>query len=151
MKILFLCTGNYYRSRFAEELVNHFAPTLNLSVCAYSLGLARNITALRNSGPMSPHTKKRLAEMGIAPLRDTEFPKEFVADDFVKYDRVIALSVDEHQPMVNEYFPELTDKIEFWGVEDVHLWRPKKALDLIIQQVEKLLVSLGANRNFKII
>jgi protein-tyrosine phosphatase len=38
--ILFLCTGNYYRSRFAEELFNHHAERAGLYWVAQSRGLA---------------------------------------------------------------------------------------------------------------
>ena len=34
--VLFLCTGNYYRSRFAEELFNHRAARDGLSWVAQS-------------------------------------------------------------------------------------------------------------------
>jgi hypothetical protein len=39
-KVLFLCTGNYYRSRFAEELFNHHAEHAGLAWIAESRGLA---------------------------------------------------------------------------------------------------------------
>ena len=38
--VLFLCTGNYYRSRFAEELFNHQAERADLDWIAQSRGLA---------------------------------------------------------------------------------------------------------------
>jgi protein-tyrosine-phosphatase len=38
--VLFLCTGNYYRSRFAEVLFNSVAGKLGLSWVASSRGLA---------------------------------------------------------------------------------------------------------------
>jgi protein-tyrosine-phosphatase len=38
--VLFLCTGNYYRSRFAEGLFNHLASQLRLGWRADSCGLA---------------------------------------------------------------------------------------------------------------
>jgi protein-tyrosine-phosphatase len=38
--ILFLCTGNYYRSRFAEVLFNSVAGKMGLPWQAYSRGLA---------------------------------------------------------------------------------------------------------------
>ena len=40
-RVLFLCTGNYYRSRFAEILFNQLAPTRGLNWRADSRGLAR--------------------------------------------------------------------------------------------------------------
>ncbi len=39
-KILFLCTGNYYRSRFAENLFNWLATKQGLDWQADSRGLA---------------------------------------------------------------------------------------------------------------
>ena len=38
--LLFLCTGNYYRSRYAEELFNHRAAPAGLNWRAQSRGLA---------------------------------------------------------------------------------------------------------------
>jgi hypothetical protein len=38
--ILFLCTGNYYRSRYAEELFNHLAKVKGHSWRAFSRGAA---------------------------------------------------------------------------------------------------------------
>lgn len=38
--VLFLCTGNYYRSRFAEYLFNHLAEQQTLEWRAESLGFA---------------------------------------------------------------------------------------------------------------
>src|SRR5262245_59358254 len=39
-KILFLCTGNYYRSRYAEEIFNHIAEQRGLAWRAFSRGAA---------------------------------------------------------------------------------------------------------------
>jgi len=51
--VLFLCTGNYYRSRFAEELFNHHAERAGLDWTAQSRGLALERGA-HNVGPISP-------------------------------------------------------------------------------------------------
>ncbi len=50
--ILFLCTGNYYRSRFAEILFNRLAKSRGLSWKAESRGLALDL-ATDNVGPIS--------------------------------------------------------------------------------------------------
>jgi protein-tyrosine-phosphatase len=49
--ILFLCTGNYYRSRFAEVLFNSVAGKMGLSWHASSRGLAleRGVTTSARS------------------------------------------------------------------------------------------------------
>ena len=38
--LLFICTGNYYRSRFAEAVFNHHAKQRGLPWRAFSRGLA---------------------------------------------------------------------------------------------------------------
>ena len=53
--MLFLCTGNYYRSRFAELLFNHLAKQRGLDWQATSRGLALERGA-NNVGSISQHT-----------------------------------------------------------------------------------------------
>jgi protein-tyrosine-phosphatase len=63
--VLFLCTGNYYRSRFAEELFNHHADRAGLSWIAHSRGLALERGA-HNVGPISQFALHALKELEIA-------------------------------------------------------------------------------------
>ena len=48
-KILFLCTGNYYRSRLAEELFNHLAIKNDLPWRAWSEGLGQRNDKIKKS------------------------------------------------------------------------------------------------------
>ncbi len=50
--VLFLCTGNYYRSRFAEVLINFVAGRMGLPWRALSRGLAVE-RGVNNVGPMA--------------------------------------------------------------------------------------------------
>ena len=55
--VLFLCTGNYYRSRYAEELFNDLARSAGLGWTAASRGLAVEELGRWNVGPVSAHTR----------------------------------------------------------------------------------------------
>ena len=61
--VLFLCTGNYYRSRFAAIFFNHLAREQSLPWVATSRGL--KIGWPGNRGALSEHTERRLAAMNI--------------------------------------------------------------------------------------
>lgn len=50
--VLFLCTGNYYRSRYAEILFNSVAGRMGLPWRASSRGLALE-RGVNNVGPMA--------------------------------------------------------------------------------------------------
>jgi protein-tyrosine phosphatase len=63
--VLFLCTGNYYRSRFAEELFNHEAERASLPWIAQSRGLALERGA-NNVGPIAPGVLHTLKELVLA-------------------------------------------------------------------------------------
>src|SRR4051812_12382323 len=52
--VLFLCTGNYYRSRFAEVVFNTLAGRAGLPWRAESRGLALEL-GVNNVGPLSAH------------------------------------------------------------------------------------------------
>ena len=57
--VLFLCTGNYYRSRFAESLFNSVAGKMGLPWRASSRGLALE-RGVNNVGPMAAAAIKAL-------------------------------------------------------------------------------------------
>ena len=62
--ILFLCSGNYYRSRFAEHLFNARAAALGLDWQATSRGLNREFHT-GNVGPISGFAVRGLWDRGI--------------------------------------------------------------------------------------
>ena len=62
--VLFLCTGNYYRSRFAEALFNSAAGKMGLPWRASSRGLALE-RGVNNVGPMAATAVKALEALGV--------------------------------------------------------------------------------------
>jgi Low molecular weight phosphotyrosine protein phosphatase len=77
--VLFLCTGNYYRSRFAEELFNHEAERASLPWIAQSRGLALERGA-NNVGPIAPVVLHALKELTISARGANRFPQQCTVD-----------------------------------------------------------------------
>ena len=61
--VLFLCTGNYYRSRYAEKMFNLIAPAECPGWTAVSRGIAVDLGA-NNVGPIAGATVKALQKTG---------------------------------------------------------------------------------------
>lgn len=141
-QILFLCTGNYYRSRFAEELFNHLARQRGLNWRADSAGLEVEKWRSYNPGTMSVHTVEMLEAMDIMPLARNRAERQFDPEEMDHFHRCIALSESEHKPMIERMHPELLGRIEFWTVEDLHLETADNALPMIVTAVERLIESL---------
>src|SRR3954465_5725506 len=90
--VLFLCTGNYYRSRFAEVLFNSVAAKMGLPWKATSRGLALE-RGVGNVGPVAASAGKRLEGMGIRAAGEcARPPAQVTADDLGSSDWVVALS-----------------------------------------------------------
>jgi protein-tyrosine phosphatase len=139
--VLFLCTGNYYRSRFAEELFNHKVSAAGMGWQADSRALAIERGA-RNIGPLSPFTLHGLAARGFSARGGGRMPLACAASDLESADRIIALNEPEHRPLVRTRFPEWESRIQFWQVEDVEYTRPEVALAAIENQIDALVRSL---------
>jgi len=139
-KILFLCTGNYYRSRFAEHLFNELAQIHQLPWYADSRALALQL-GVNNIGNISPYTLTRLQQLGIALSCERE-PQQVVAMDLENSDKIIALDEEEHRPFVTHLFPEWTDKIDYWMVHDLHLTDPRDALAEIERKINLFVETL---------
>jgi predicted translation initiation factor SUI1 len=135
--ILFLCTGNYYRSRFAEILFNSVAGRMGLPWKASSRGLALE-RGVNNIGPMAAAAISALEERGLGTVEDcARFPAQATVEDLKQADWIVALKQDEHLPLLHERFPAWTDKVEFWHVDDA-----PEGLGLIEKQVMDLTARL---------
>src|SRR6185503_19752845 len=101
----FICTANYYRSRFAELLFNHLAAEAELRWTSISRGVATELGA-DNIGPISPYTIRALKARGVV-LPDTfRDPIQLTETDLQRAAFVIALDEDEHRPFMEMKFPQ---------------------------------------------
>jgi predicted translation initiation factor SUI1 len=140
--ILFLCTGNYYRSRFAEIYFNSVAEKMGLAWRASSKGLALE-RGVYNVGPMAVSAIQALEALGVqAPDDVRRFPAQVTVADFERAERIVALKKAEHLPLLQERFPEWIEKVEFWHVDDA-----PEALSLIEREIMSLVARILGGGN----
>lgn len=137
--ILFLCTGNYYRSRFAEIFFNWHAAREQLTWKADSRGLALDTM---NLGHMSRYTLDRLHELQIPVDEYLRPPKDLQLDDLKSAQHVVAVKASEHRPLITRRFPEWLEKVEFWEVHDIDCAVPEEALPHLEKEVSGLMKRL---------
>ena len=137
---LFLCTGNYYRSRFAEELFNHRAAQAGINWQAQSRALAIE-RGINNVGPLSPLALRGLTIRGVSANGRRRPPKQCAILDLENADYIVALNEVEHRSLMRERFPNWESRIHYWGIEDLPVLPADEALALIDAQVEALLTS----------
>ena len=140
--VLFLCTGNYYRSRHAEVVFNHEARLAGLPWRAESRGLALEFGA-NNVGPMSRATQARLAALGIPHEPYLRLPLRVTADDLTGAHLVVALKEAEHRPLMSDRFPKWAAAVEYWTVHDLDCAGPETALPQIEHHVRGLVARLA--------
>src|SRR5207249_1140143 len=110
--VLFLCTGNYYRSRYAEVLFNSMAGKMNLPWMASSRGLALE-RGVHNVGPMAASAIEVLEAAGLRAVPEFgRFPIQVTVDDFEAAHWIVALKEAEHLPLLQERFPAWAEKVE---------------------------------------
>jgi protein-tyrosine phosphatase len=148
--VLFLCTGNYYRSRFAEELFNHHAERSGIDWIAHSRGLALE-RGTRNIGCISPFALHALKELEITARGADRFPLQCATADLASADLVVAVKEAEHRPLMRERFAEWEHTPHYWNVHDVEDAPPAEALKLLAEEVQTLLqrfrgASVGTGR-----
>ncbi|MGE9293541.1 MAG: low molecular weight phosphatase family protein [Puniceicoccales bacterium] len=141
--LLFVCTGNYYRSRFAEAVFNHRAEAEGLPWRAFSRGLFPGW--VDDDNDLSPHTRSALTLRNI-PLHHTgEKRTQLTVDDLQRAAHTILLKKTEHEPMMRKVFPEQATEVEYWEVHDIDGAKPEEALPQIEQLVETLVERLKAD------
>jgi protein-tyrosine phosphatase len=121
-RVLFVCSGNYYRSRLAEILFNHAADAAGLAWEAASRGLLK-AGELRG---ISEHAAAYLKEAKLEHLAaEPRNPLVLDVEDLTDSDLTVALCRDEHQPMIEQKFLSLaralhkTGRIRYWNIYDI--------------------------------
>ena len=136
--LLFLCSGNYYRSRFAEHLFNAIAERDQLPWRADSRGLTVGQTS--NIGPISRHAVGGLEQRGVHLNGSLRFPIQVTEQDLARAHLIIALKEAEHRLLLAELFPSWLDRVEYWHVHDLDCAEPEDAL----AQLEREVVALSS-------
>ena len=140
-KVLFVCTGNYYRSRFAEALFNQGARDTSLRWKAISRGL--QIKEGRNG--ISPLCEDALTTRGVPQELFKGNPQALTQDDLGKSDYVVLMDEAEHRPIFEKQFPGQDNrKLHFWHIPDDPKMSPPDAFQEMSRQVADLLHSLAA-------
>ena len=137
--VLFLCTGNYYRSRFAEYLFNHLATQQSLNWKAESRGLR---PSTRNVGAISFHAVDGLDRLEVTGFED-RLPIKLFDSNLKAATHIVAVQEEEHRPMMQQLFPDWIARTEFWGVADIEFREPSDALAELEQEVRKLVERLN--------
>ena len=135
--LLFSCTGNYYRSRFAELYFRHLCIGHSLEWQVDSRGLALEP---QNIG-LSHYTQQECQRLGISTKPQRE-PIPLSLDDLMKSDLTIAVKETEHRPLMRRKFPDWEHKVVYWEVHDLDVEPADKALPLLRVHVESLFQEL---------
>jgi protein-tyrosine phosphatase len=140
-RVLFLCSANYYRSRFAEHLFNWLARQSGLSWQADSRGLL--VDHWGEVGEISAHAVDALRSRGIPINGNGRRPRQLKETDLDNSDLVVAVKQAEHRPLISAQFPAWADRVEYWHVDDLDCAGPEEAIPLLEERVRELVERLA--------
>jgi len=139
-RVLFLCSGNFYRSRYAEALFNHQARAAGWPWRAFSRGLSTHLIG----GHLSAHTRQALLRRGIALPQTGPTRRSLTRADLASASHVVALKESEHRHIIRARFADYDSRVEYWKVHDLDASTPADTLAAIDAQVSRLAKKLLA-------
>ncbi len=132
MKVLFVCTGNAYRSPVAEALLKKLRPEIET-----------DSSGTHTSIPISEEAKKYLAkENAVRYLK--RVPEIIDKKKLDEYDLIVAMN-QKHMDIILSKCRECTDKIDVWNVDDPYFLPhgySEKIFNQIRDRVKRLANSL---------
>lgn len=129
MKVLFVCSGNAFRSPVAEALLKKFKPEIEVD----SAGIHPVI-------PISEAAKKYLAKENAEQYLK-RVPEGLDGKQLDECDLIVAMKV-EHKDAVLSRCPECADKIVVWNIDDPY-FLPHGFTEKIFEQIKQKVVELA--------
>jgi protein-tyrosine phosphatase len=138
-QVLFVCTGNHYRSRFAAALFNQKVHDADLPWRAISRGL----NLMPSQFGISSLARRELIKRGVSPDLCKGEPKALAEEDLENSDLIVLMNESEHRPMMEKQFPMRDDrKIRYWHIGDTGEMNPLKACQEMTRDVEEVVRTL---------
>jgi len=138
--LIFICTGNYYRSRIAEAVFNYHAIINSLDWRAQSRGFRPKPEQMG----LSPIALDFLVDQRVQPDLTAPGPRKLTERDLADSAMAIALYEAEHRPMMQSAFPEWEERVVYWQVPDIDVMPPEKALPILMEEVMALFDEIQA-------
>ena len=134
-QVIFLCSANYYRSRFAEHLFNWLADEEGLPWRADSRGLL--VGHWGNLGPMSQYAPRGVEAAAC--------PSTTICDCRNRSPWPISARRNWSWPsrkpniaLMRQQFPLWADQVEYWHVDDLDCAQPEEALPVLEENIRAL-------------
>lgn len=129
MKILFVCTGNAYRSPVAEALLKHLNPNVEVD----SAGVSPAI-------PISRDAIKYLSrEDAQNHLKTT--PESLSQKNLQNYDLIVAME-NRHREAIVSRCPQCTEKVVVWNISDPY-FLPQEYTEKIFNEINNKVQKLN--------
>ena len=129
MKILFVCTGNSYRSPVAEALLKKVRGDLEVE----SAGT-------QPAGMIAPNAKKFLErENALEKLKRT--PEGIDQKNLEEYDLIVAMK-QNHKNEILRRHPQMEDRIEVWNIDDP-IYLPYGSDEEVFEEIKRKVMKLA--------
>ncbi len=129
MKVLFVCTGNSFRSAVAEALLKKFRN--DLKVESAGTQPARKIAS----------NAKILLEEEDALENLKERPEGIEQKDLKEYNLIVTMK-EHHKNEILQRYPQVKDKIRVWDIEDP-IYLPSGLDREVMQEIKKKVAELA--------
>ena len=143
-RVLFVCTANIFRSRFSEEVYNHFAGKLNVPSKAFSAGLRVGDYVTRK---IYRPALEQLKYFNIDPKRRDELSVHINDLDLKDYHKIICMDEEEHRPMVQMNDHLIKVKVDYWNIVDEPMVSSQISLPLCYEKVKSLIEEVSKTCN----
>jgi protein-tyrosine phosphatase len=129
MKILFVCTGNSYRSPIAEALLKKVRGDLEVE----SAGT-------QPAAMIAPSAKKFLErENALEKLKRT--PEGIDQKNLEDYDLIVAMK-QNHKNEILRLYPQTEDRIEVWNIDDP-IYLPYGSDEQVFGEIKRKVIELA--------